>query len=267
MKKVILPSILSISMSLAMSACKTNAQYNAGVEAAKKDGYSSGQADAQANAVKAGNLVIELQKEYGGMTNFELVKFGKDDANYAVIKANSTYVGVDISHYSAGTLWSAYAPTASIFLNLTSNGNGTYSCGAGCVQLGNGPATTSMVFEKTTESMKDLDKTAALVESYNVEMMASNLSSEFGLSEERSIKVAKLASSWEKLSKTRALTNADAESFSQELAGVSIADMENAEKDLQNGSMSKLNDVLSRAATVNGTTSENMSMIMMKLFF
>jgi hypothetical protein len=97
--------------------------------------------------------------------------------------------------------------------------------------------------------------------------MAAKLASEFGLSDDRSIKVAKLAASWNKLSQTRALTNADADAFSQELSGVSIADMENAEKAMIGGSMSEMNAVLSRAAEVNGTSSENMNAIMMKLFF
>ena len=266
MNKLVL-SVLSLVMTLPMVGCKTNAQYDAAVAAATAAGYSSGQAAAQANAVKAGNLVIDLQKEFGGSGTFEVVKFAKDNANYVVIKAGAIYVGVDISGYVAGTLWASYLPTASVFANLTSSGSGTYSCAAGCVQLGNGAASTSMVFEKSIDTIKDLDKAAAFVEAYQVETMAANLASEFGLSDERSLKVAKLASSWDKLSKTRALTNADAEAFSQELTGASISDMENAEKAMTAGSLAPMNSVLAKAAEVNGTTSENMSAIMMKLFF
>jgi len=92
------------------------------------------------------------------------------------------------------------------------------------------------------------------------------LTAKFGLSEERALQVAKLNTSWTKLSKSRALTDADAEAFSKELTGVSITAMNNAMKAMKEGSASEMNAVLEKAAEVNGTTTENMSEIMSALF-
>lgn len=264
-------SVLSLTMAWSMTACKTNKQYNDAVDAANKSGYSSGQSDAQANAVKAANFLVSVQKGAGIGTTIETVKFAKDNANIVVFSINSggpnMYYGVNISQYTAGSNVTAYILSHEIYFNLTNNGDGTFSCNAGTCMNASGPTSSSMVFEKTAGSSKDLDKAAAFVESYKIESMAESIASQYGLSEERSIKVAKLASSWDKLSKTRALTNADADAFSQELAGVSIADMESAEKAMIGGSMAEMNSVLNKAAIVNGTSPENMQSIMMKLFF
>ena len=272
MKNVLLPVSLSVAM-LSMVGCVTNAQNATDVQNATNSGYASGhaagQASAQTNGEKAGNLAIQLQKAYGATDTFQIIKFGQDNANYVVIQVGggtTTTFAIDISSYVAGTTYASFVSTTSAFFGLTNNGNGTYSCGAGCTQAGNGPATTTMTFEKTAGETKDLEKAAALVEAFQVETMAGNLASQFGLSEDRSIEVAKLATSWNKLSKTRALTDADADSFSHELTGVSMADMNNAEKALADGSTGPLNAVLVKAAEVNGTTPENMSTIMMKLF-
>ena len=264
-----------LAMCLSVAACKTNAQYNTGVSnataAGTASGYSSGQASGESNGVKASNLALALEKQYSATDSFEIVKFGKDNANYVVIHvtegATRAFIAVDISNYVAGTTLGAYLTTNSAYFYLTDYGNGTYSCGAGCTQQGHGAATTTMTFEKTAGESKDLDKAAALAEAYNVEAMASNLASQFGLSDDRSIKVAQLAASWSKLAKTRALTDADADAFSQELTGVSMADMNAAEQAMNDGNNAPLNAVLVKAADVNGTTSENMSAIMMKLFF
>jgi hypothetical protein len=269
MKKI----AIVLSMAAALSACKTNKQYNAGVDAATTAGYASGQSDAQANAVKAANFMIGFQKQVigSGSGTVTFVKFAKDNASIAVFgfenAGTTVYYGINVANYTAGADINVYASTNEVYGGLTSNGNGTFSCNAGTCFNFSGPTSSSMVFEKTTASSKDLEKAAAFMEAYQVETMAANLSAQFGLSEERSIKVAKLASTYNKLSQTRALTNADADAFSQELAGVSIADMENAEKAMIGGSMAEMNAVIAKAAEVNGTTTENMNSIMMKLFF
>ena len=278
-----------LMMCLAIAACKTNAQYDAGVTNAAASGsatgyasgYTAGQtagqasgqaglATEQANAIKAANLMTTLEKQAGASNTFTVVKFGKDNPNYLVVSATGAqnYIfAIDISSYVAGTAWSTFYPSTSFFTHLTDNGNGTYSCTGTCHQSGNGPSSTTMTFEKTEASTKDMEKVAAIAEAYQVETMASNIAAQFGLSDDRSIKIAQLAASWNKLSKTRALTNSDADAFSQELAGVSITDMNNAEQAMADGNTVPLNSILMKAAEVNGTTPENMSTIMMKLFF
>jgi hypothetical protein len=264
MKQLSLVLVLAVSL----TACKTNKKYNADVAAAKDAGYASGMSDGEAKAIKAANFLASLQAGAGGSSTYTMVKFGKDNANYIVIQYGTTYAAVDISQYTTGTSAFTYIYSGvGVYDHLTANADGTFSCNAGTCNGVAGPTSSTMVFEKTSGSAKDMDKAAALAESFQVEQTAANLSAEFGLSEERSLKVAKLAASWEKLSKSRALTNADADAFSYELTGVSIDDMENAEKAMMSGSMTELNSVIAKAAEVNGTSSENMSAIMMKLFF
>ena len=260
-------------MTVAVAACKTNAQDAANVAAAtaagQASGYASGNAAgtsaAQANAVKAANFMINLESNSPSET-WAVVKFAKDNGNFVVFSGTSgsstVYYAVDVSNYTAGTNINTYITTNAIYANLTSNGNGTYSCNAGtCINLA-GPTSSTMVFEKTTASSKDLDKAAAFVEAYHVNAMAANLASEFGLSDDRSIEVAKLAASWSKLAKTRALTNSDADAFAQQLAGVNFAQINSADQAMMNGSMNEMNVIITKAAEVNGTTSENMTAIM-----
>ena len=263
-------------MILAVTACKTNAQDAADAAAANASGYSSGQAagtaSAQADAIRASGFITALYTSLPSTSyTFQLVKFGQSDANFAVIKvtggANETFA-VNVANYTTGTNYLTYVSTNPSFFNLTANGDGTYSCKSGtCTNYLGAATSSSLVFEKTGGSVKDLEKAAALVEQYRTEALAAGLASEFGLSDDRSIEVAKLATSWEKLSKTRALTNADANSFAQELAGVNFSQINNAAKAMVNGSTGEMNSIIIKAAEVNGTTSENMSAIMMKLFF
>jgi hypothetical protein len=269
-----------LALATTMVACKKkftqadlDAANAAGYSSGNTAGYSAGQSNAQANAVKAAYFITSLYESVGNTTSydFELVKFGKDNANYAVINvsgAENFVMAVDITNYTVGTNYYTHISANNAYAYLTDNGNGTYSCGVGCMNTNvSGPATTSMVFENTVASVKDLEKAAAFVESYKVETLASSLSAQFGLSEERATTVAKLASSYEKLSKSRALTNADADAFSKELTGVTISEMQGAYKSMTEGSTSELNAVLEIAAEVNGTSSENMAVIMNKLFF
>ena len=268
-------------MTLAVAACKTNAQDAANVAAATASGQASGYASgnaagtaaAQANAVKAANFMINVEAGIPSET-WAVVKFAKDNANYVVFSGTSgsttEYYAVDVSTYTAGTNYNTYLLTAGVgfYGHLTDNGNGTFSCTtAGSCYNASGATSSTMVFEKTTASSKDLEKAAAFVEAYKVETMAANLSAEFGLSDDRSIEVAKLAASWNKVAKTRALTNADADAFAQQLAGVNFAQINSADQAMMNGSMNEMNAIITKAAAVNGTTSENMAAIMSKLFF
>lgn len=263
---------LAMSMALAVTACKTNKQAEDMAAQARAAGYANGQADAQLNAVKAAGLISSLYHDLGGGADFQLVKFGKDNANFAVIRVitggPSFVFAVDISNFVYGTNYNTYLSANTGYFNLSDNGNGTYSCNSGtCYTYTGAPASSSMVFEKTTGNVKDLEKAAAFVEAYKVDALAKGLSSEYGLSEDRSLKIAKLASSWEKLAKTRALTNADADAFAVELAGVNFSEIDQAVKSMSEGTLNDMNAIITKAAVVNGTSSENMASIIARLFF
>jgi hypothetical protein len=277
--------VLVLALSLSFTACKKK-YTQADLDAARAAGYSTGNAagvatgtaaglaTGQANAVKAAALISSLYGVVGvgAGFDFELVKFGKDNANVAVIKYNfdgqSMVFAVDVSNYTYGTEVTSYLTTNPTYVNLMDNGDGTYSCNVGtCFSFSGIHPVTNMVFEKTIATSKDLDKAAAFVESYQSERLAANIASEFGLSEERSTKIAKLAATWEKLAKVRGLTNEDADAFAQELAGVNFAQINQAVSSMNQGSTTDMGALVAKAAEVNGTSSENMSAIMMKLFF
>ncbi|CAN5950677.1 unnamed protein product [Sphagnum jensenii] len=158
------------------------------------------------------------------------------------------------------------------FTGLTQNADGSFTCTTtGCLKFitDNQQSTFSsnLTFENGEGSTKDLDKAHALIESMQAEAIAQNIAANFGLSYDRSIQIAKMAQSWNKLSKTRALTDADADGVIQQLTGVSGEAMKDAETAmLQNGNHAPLDAILESAAQINGTTSENMSAIMNQLF-
>ncbi len=281
MKNVIQFS-LAIAVCTMMMACKTNKQYNSAVNDATNSGYNNGYTDGsantQSNMTKVTNLSLMVEAEVGGGgTTITFVKLAQDDSNYAVLDAfdgtTHTYYAFYIPSYVTGETYAQYGqnPSTKAYGNLTANGDGTFSC-VSCIYATGGTTptnvttTSSMVFEKTSVSPKDLQKAAALAEAFKVDQMSSSIAAQFGLSKDRSVVVAKMATAWNKLAKTRAVTDADADAFTKQLTGVSMSDMSKAEDAMRVGNMSPLNDVLSKAAAVNGTTSENMAAIMNQLF-
>jgi hypothetical protein len=131
---------------------------------------------------------------------------------------------------------------------------------------GNYPSGSNLGSTVISGFTKDLEKVGAMSENAALEEMSAMIASEYGLSEERSLKIAKLSQSWNQLSKSRALTNADADAFTRELSGVSIEEMKSAENSMKQGSFSEMSTVLEKAAAVNNTSVENITAIMTKLF-
>ncbi len=124
---------------------------------------------------------------------------------------------------------------------------------------------TGVTFEKTAATPKDLAKVAALTEVHKIEKKAKFLSSEFGLSLERSKEVARLASHWSK-SSLKGMTNAEQDAFSTELLGFSITAGKKAAKDAIEGNDSSLNSLLESAAKTNGISPEHANKLMTKVF-
>jgi flagellar biosynthesis/type III secretory pathway protein FliH len=124
-----------------------------------------------------------------------------------------------------------------------------------------------LIFEETSMTSKDLEKRAAATEKYLVSEMGKQISAKFGLSQERSFKVAKIANHWRKFSTTRAVTADDADAFSEELIGANLKEVEAAVKSSMRGEASELNSLLEKAAAQNQTSPEKITLIMNKLFF
>ena len=121
-------------------------------------------------------------------------------------------------------------------------------------------ANGKLLFEETSLTNKDTLKRAAVVEQYLVVEMAKQVKGKFGLSAERSLKIAKASNHFRKFASKRALTNEDTNSYVTEMIG---ADLKTIESAYQSGNMKV---VLEAAAEKNGTTPEKMAEVIAKNF-
>ncbi len=121
-------------------------------------------------------------------------------------------------------------------------------------------ANGKLLFEETSLTNKDTLKRAAVVEQYLVIEMAKQVKGKFGLSNERSLKIAKASNHFRKFSSARALTNADTNAYVTEMIGVDLQTIEAAKE------AGNMKSVLDAAATKNGTTAEKMAEVLAKHF-
>jgi flagellar biosynthesis/type III secretory pathway protein FliH len=117
-----------------------------------------------------------------------------------------------------------------------------------------------LLFEETSLTNKDTLKRAAVVEQYLVLEMAKQVKGKFGLSADRSLKIAKAANHFRKFASKRALTNEDTNAYVTEMIGVDLKTIESAK---ESGNMSV---VLEAAAEKNGTSPEKMAEVIAKNF-
>jgi flagellar biosynthesis/type III secretory pathway protein FliH len=123
-----------------------------------------------------------------------------------------------------------------------------------------------LLLSETGSTSKDTLKRNAVVEQYLVVEMAKQVKSKFGLSDERSLKVAKAANHFRKYSSQRALTAEDTNAYAEEILGVNFKSIEKAYSQSMKGDISELNSVLKKAADKNGISPEKMGTIVTKLF-
>ena len=86
--------------------------------------------------------------------------------------------------------------------------------------------------------------------------------SEFGLSEKRSQEVARLLKSYNRLKKTRALTEADQDIFSKRVIGLDSKRVNKAITSFYEGEREGLDELIHKAAYINETTPEHMESIL-----
>jgi flagellar biosynthesis/type III secretory pathway protein FliH len=224
--------------------------YNAGYNDGYTDGYNNGYTDGDADGYVAG---YDNGYDDGFTDGYDI---GFDDGWYAA-------GGFSLSTKTASSLNNPYARMIS---SVSSELVDFSKIPAPKLVKGGIVANGKMIFEETSLGAKDLERQAASVEGYLVDEMTKQISN-LGLSLDRSFKIAKLANHWRKFSSSRQVTTADSNAFAQELVGTSLASMEEAMKAQASGDSSEMNDLLSQAASANGTTPEHMSVIMNKLFF
>ena len=119
------------------------------------------------------------------------------------------------------------------------------------------------IFSESVESPKDVEAIGANIENVKTERLEEVLNISYGLSAERAHSVAKNISAYQKLSSKRSLTEKERNFFSSELLGVSFKNAQNA---LTSGDTQDLNDLLDKAADKNGTSPEQISIILNEVF-
>ena len=113
------------------------------------------------------------------------------------------------------------------------------------------------LYEKTTEVSKDLEKVGAVLSKARAKNIGEQLSANYGLSETRGIELGQMLVEYKDLKKTRALTAADDDRFSQMAFGTKVSEMAKAYDKYNQGDATSMDSLIQTAAQTNGTTPEH----------
>ena len=125
----------------------------------------------------------------------------------------------------------------------------------------------SMGMSHADNGTVDMEKLAALKEKHYLNQMGRQIQARFGLSADRSMKIATVAHQFNKMSGTRQLTEKDAELFAVGVIGTSLKNVEKAMEKSMKGDSELFNNLLSDIATHNDTTPEKVNGIISTIFF
>ncbi len=224
---------------------------------------------------KVQSFVNLLNSRYLYDSNYYVVKRPEQTATegFVVVYSSDTgYIAYDMKNYFDGQSWNSYSSFAEyqpVYIHGTtydSFGHETFYFGDAYKNSYYGSYAGEFVFDETSETGKDLEKASAMIEAHKSSKIAEALAGEFGLSEERGLRVAKLVSDWQKLSKSRSMTNADANVFTKELLGVDMQKAESAITKHLQGDESEVSELVKKAAQVNGTSPEHMNELLNSIF-
>ncbi len=263
--------------------------YNAGRTAGYNQGYNEGNADGYDDGFDDGRATIQWQINWAYDDGYDDgYEDGYDDGWYAgdAHGYNDGYGdgyddgfddaydigyddGWDAAYYSSLSVKpSKSMKGTSNILSMVHNDMFNYAKIPAPKQTKRGlVAGSKLIFEETSLSNKDLEKRAAAVEKYLVSSMASQVKAQFGLSNERSSQIAKVANHFRKQTSSRAISEADSNAYAKEILGANFKEIETAFKGSLKGDQAQLGQVLEQAAQKNNTTPEHMSSIMYKIFF
>lgn len=120
----------------------------------------------------------------------------------------------------------------------------------------------SVSFEETSSSPKDLESLYAQSEDIIIGQTAENVRAAFGLSEERSVDVARLMTQLNQY-KNKSMTLSELNMFSKELLNVTYGDLKKA---AQNPQAASTEILIQRAARANEISNEHMKALIQELF-
>lgn len=121
------------------------------------------------------------------------------------------------------------------------------------------------VFEAGGDASKDLETIAAFEEETQVAFLASKFLS-YGMSEERSMKIASLLNATKKVGNRRALTNKDMDSFSKELFDTNYMTVSESITAIMQNDIDGAQNFLQTAAAKNNISPEQVQAIITDMF-
>jgi len=204
------------------------------------------------NDVEVANRFVQ---DLGG--SYYVAKGQTAQPGYAVIKHNGAYFAIDLTYYysNATEYMNDQALMGRLYGNLNYDNAGSYY-----------DPRTGLTFDETSESSKDLEKAKGFIEQIRLETVTEKLVSEFGLSEDRGLAVAKLVNNYELVKSQRALTSADANAFAKGVLGVSIKEAQAAYAKVAQGENTDYKQLIERSSSFNGVTPEHMNDLITKFF-
>ena len=116
------------------------------------------------------------------------------------------------------------------------------------------------IYSVDSEGTKDLAKMEAIKQGVVLKKSADHIQSQFGLSADRSLAIARLAVYVKNNQDT--LTRSQIDSVVKEISGSSIAELQSAQDKHAQGDDSAVNALISKAAAVNGVGTEHVQQIM-----
>ena len=169
-------------------------------------------------------IVVKVDTEMGG----EWIVIEHFVKGNTVIKPKvSKFVAYNLADYIAGDfdVWRSSAVYSKLrlgeILDLEDIGSNRFEgkygsyCGLGEISC------TTVTFEDSTSIHKDLEKIGSKIEELEIETIKNNLM-DFGFSDEKSSKVAKLSNAYKKIISKRALNSREKDLFTKELTGLSF---------------------------------------------
>lgn len=170
---------------------------------------------------KSSGIIVKTDTEMGGEW---IVIEHFVQGNTAIKPTESKFVAYNLADYEAGkySVWAGSAVYSKLklgeILDLEDIGSNRFEgkygsyCGLGEFSC------TTVTFEDSTTIQKDLEKIGSSIE---VSSLKEQLL-DFGLSDKRSMKIARLANNFKSISSKRALTSREKDIFTKELTGLSF---------------------------------------------
>ncbi|MBF0360040.1 MAG: hypothetical protein HQK49_03475 [Oligoflexia bacterium] len=220
--------------------------------------------------ILAKEVVKKLNDEFGtpGVITFTLMKSsGATELSKDFIVVRYVKTGyIDLVHYRAYDL-SKYDPNMSAEDYLHKLGAEDLGFGLQNVMMISEERNlyyheeTGMIFEETTTVGKDLEKIGHFIEQYQINMVTDTLVAEFGLSETRAVDLSRFIYNWKKTSDRRSMTAKDVDNAFKKLLGTDMLKAMRAYKHKIAGENREWNDLISKAAQINGITPEHFNKI------